>query len=381
MRLIANSSWRLPVRTSSERASGSARTVGGNRIKLYTFRAVSVLVGFTVTFVLGEVALRVAGWSAPGFYVEGRGPIALRPPGRSGGAFPPGVHGELRHYDYAVEFNINRYGFRDSEIEPKRNGEWRIGILGDSFTAGMGVKQQERFADIFSAELRRQRPNITVWNLGAPLCGTACEAEMLDRVSRDYQLDEIVLAFYGGNDVEDNSAWYANITHPSPPADERSVSTKAKDWLREHSRVSTFLWVNGMRAWATFQPPGIYRQTDLDRSWPDTERSLQHLKDIAGVKKLMILYLPAVPEWNDVVWQQMRTRYQTTDDGRNIVRKAVADWSGQHDVAFVDATDWLHKCDSLEACVFPVDPHWNARGHLLVAQGLLSFTDWAEPKQ
>jgi hypothetical protein len=288
------------------------------------------------------------------------------------------VSGELRHYDYVVEFRSNRYGFRDSEIEPKRNGEWRIGILGDSFTAGIGVKRQERFADIFGAELRRHRPNVTVWNLGAPLCGTACEAAMLDRVSQEYQLDEIVLAFYGGNDVEDNSSWHANIIQASSPPSERQLSMRGKDWLREHSRVSTFLWVNGIRAWATFRPPGIYSQSDLNRAWHHTEQSLQHLKTLAGAKRLVILYLPAVPEWNDEVWQEMRTRYHATDEGRNVVRKAVADWSRQHDLLFVDATEWLRKCESLRPCVFPVDPHWNAHGHFLVAQGLLSLPVWAE---
>jgi hypothetical protein len=375
--LIANKSVPLPVRETPGRAGGAARTTDRNRLKPYTFRVVSVLVGFTVALLLCEVALRAAGWSSPGLYVEGRGPITLRNPGRDGGAFPPGVHGELRHYDYSVEWIVNSYGFRDSELVPKGSGEWRIGILGDSFTAGIGVKQPERFADIFGAEIRRQRPNATVWNLGAPLCGTACEAEMLDRLSGDYQLDEIVLAFYGGNDVEDNTAWYANIASPSSPTDDRTFWMRSKDWLREHSRLSTFVWVNSLRARATFKPPGIYSQPDLDRAWPNTERSLERLRAVIGEKKFMILYLPATPEWNDAVWQEMRTRYRTSDGDRHLVRGALANWAREHRVALVDATDWLSKCESLKSCVLPIDGHWNARGHFLVAQGLLSLPDWA----
>jgi hypothetical protein len=99
----------------------------------------TVVFGFALAFSLGEVVVRLGGWVAPGFYFRGNGPIELRVPGKSGGAFPPGVHGEIRHYDYTVECDVNRYGFRDHDPTPKRDGERRIGFLGDSFTLGMGV--------------------------------------------------------------------------------------------------------------------------------------------------------------------------------------------------------------------------------------------------
>jgi hypothetical protein len=378
VRIIANNSLPFPVAQTTGTAA-VAQVSRGHRIKRYAFRAVAIFLGVLMALVLCEVALRIAGWSAPGFYIQGRGPVNLRNSGRDGGAYPPGARGELRHYDYSVQCIVNSYGFRDAEIIPKRPGEWRIGVLGDSFTAGVGVNQSERFADIFRAEIQRRRSDVTVVNLGAPLCGTACEAAMLDRVSRDYQLDEIVLAFYGGNDVEENTAWYLQLNRP--PSDERTVSMKAKDWLREHSRLSTFLWVSGVRAFATFRPPGIYSQTDLERSWADTEQSLKQLKASVGNRKLTILYLPAVPEWSDEVWREMRTRYGVPEEGRHLVRTALARWSRDNQFAWVDATDWLRQCSSVKDCDFPVDGHWNARGHLLVAQGLLGLPYWAEPRR
>jgi hypothetical protein len=325
--------------------------------------------------VLAEIVLRIFGWPAPGFYVNGHGPMKLRSPGQNGGAFPPSATGELRHYDYDVECRVNKYGFRDSEVPPKQPGEWRIGILGDSFTAGVGVKQQERFTDIFREALRRRRPNVTVWNLGAPLCGTACEAEMLNRVDGDYQLDEVVLAFYGGNDLEDNSAWYESESRRSPGEDE-GLTSSAKGWLREHSRVATFVWVNAIRAAATFRPPGVFTESELAREWPDTDRSLRRLQNLIGSRRLTVLYLPSTPEWSEVVWQEVRRRYGTSDEARHLVRNALKEWSNQHSLQFIDGTDWLQKCSSLGECVFPVDPHWNARGQLLVAQGLLTQTTW-----
>jgi hypothetical protein len=350
-----------------------------SRLKHFTFRLLSVGLGIMAALILLEVSLRVAGWPAPGFYVNGAGPLDLRNAGRSGGAFPPNTHGELRHYDYRVECNVNSYGFRDNELVPRRVGEWRIGFLGDSFTAGIGVRQQDRFADVFKSEIQKSQPNVTVWNLGAPSCGTACEAEMLNVVKQSYDLDKIVLAFYGGNDLEDNWAWFADPT--TQVGSQRSLTSAAKDWLGRHSRLATFLWINVIRGWATFRPPGVYNQSELNRLWPDTARSLQDLRKSAGSKPLTVLYLPATPEWNDTVWQLMRSRYQITDENRYLVRDAVAEWSRREGVDFLDATDWLKECQPQSGCVLPVDPHWTASAHLLIAKHLLTEPKWVGTRQ
>jgi len=327
--------------------------------------------GVVFVLVALEIGLRIAGWPTPGFYVNGAGPIELRAPGKNGGAFPPNVHGELRHYDYTVPCNTNSFGFRDAEIRPKQPGEWRIGLLGDSFTAGVGVQQEDRFADIFSAETRKSRPNVTVWNLAAPLCGTACETEMLKSVSSNYQLDEIVLAFYGGNDLEDNNWWYASDDPNRAAAPQPPLASRFRDWVRDHSRLATFVWVQAIRGLATFKPPGIYHKADLDRFWPDTDRSLKALQTTAESRRLTIFYLPSPPEWSDKIWQEMRTRYHLPEDGRFLVHDAVAKWAQEQGIEFIDATPWLHKCQADADFLLPVDPHWTAKGHRLVAQALL----------
>lgn len=340
-----------------------------SRIKVWVFRLVSAVFGFSIALFASEMMLRVAGWPSPGLYVDGEGPIALRAAGENGGTFPPNTRGELRHYDYSVEWNTNSFGFRDPEITAKKSGEWRIGFLGDSFTAGIGVRQQDRFSDLFGAALLKSQPNTSVWNLGAPLCGTACEAAMLTHANQVYQLDEIVLAFFGGNDLEDNAAWFTR-DRAKERTEAAVTSSSPKDWLRQHSRLATFLWINVIRGWATFRPPVTYSQADLDRYWPDTERALRVLQGAVGSRRLTILYLPSQPEWDDEAWRLMRSRYRAAEDARYLVRDAVADWSRREGVQFLDATNWLRQCSPASECIHPVDPHWNAKGHFLVGRGL-----------
>ena len=336
------------------------------------FRVLLLLLGLALGSTVAEIGLRVAGWPAPGFYQDGRGPLALHAPGAEGGAYPRNVSGRLRHYDYDVAWLVNSHGFRERQNQPKSPHEWRIGLLGDSFAAGVGVEQHTRFGDVWYTAIHKQLPNVIMWDLAAPLCGTACEAAILDGVGRQYDLDEIVLAFYGGNDVADNVSWYQSAATPDAGRSTPPVSERIRGWLREHSRLATFTWVHALRGFATFQPPGIYSETSLRNDWPATEQALMGLKEAVGSRPLTIIYLPAIPEWDDAVWRTVQQRYGVSDAGRFVVKQALMAWAQRNAVDFMDATPWLRRCSSAKECTFPVDSHWNARGHLLVGEGLVA---------
>jgi hypothetical protein len=337
-------------------------------VKLWSFRLIAVSFGFFSVLLVAEVALRIAGWSAPGFYVSGHGPLALRSPGVDGGAFPPNVSGRLKNYEYDVEWTVNADGVRERAPQPKSKDEWRIGLLGDSFAAGVGVEEKQRFGNLWIETAVPQTANVTLWNLAAPSCGTACAAAILNHSGQHYDLDEIILAFYGGNDIEDNVEWDQNV--PANDTRRQASLDSAKQWLRENSRVATFAWVNGLRAMATFRPPGIYSEVDLQSEWPHTERALLQLKQAVAVRRLTILYLPATAEWDDSVWQEMKTRYGATEEGRFVVKQAVRRWSAQNSIEFVDATAWLRRCASQAECVFPIDGHWKPHAHAVIAEDL-----------
>jgi len=339
--------------------------------KVWFFRFFAIVAGMGATILVGEATLRFAGWPAPGFYVRGAGPIELRLPGKNGGAFPPGVRGELRHYDYSVECNVNNFGFRDRELVARHPGELRIGLLGDSFTAGIGVREEERFASVFAAAIRERQPNVTVWNLAAPMCGTACEGEMLDAIKGPYDLNEVVLGFYSGNDLQDDEAWYRQSSQTDKGAAPRFDSSRR--WLREHCRLASFIWVNLIRAWTSFEPPGVYAKAALERDWPNTEKSLERVRQEVTARSLTILYLPAQPEWDDTAWQQVRTHLHTSDEDRFVTRDAVREWAANQGISFVDATPWLRPCQPATQCVLSTDPHWTAHGHRLIADGLIDY--------
>ena len=55
--------------------------------------------------------------------------------------------GKHHHYDYDVEYNINSDGFRGTDAAVKEGG---ISIVGDSFSFGLGVNDDETFTSLLN---------------------------------------------------------------------------------------------------------------------------------------------------------------------------------------------------------------------------------------
>lgn len=77
----------------------------------------------------------------------------------AGAATPTTTDGATAHH------SANSLGFREREVEPKRAGIYRIVVVGDSYTWGQGVAEDERFSNVLEALLGRR---YEVLNFGLP---------------------------------------------------------------------------------------------------------------------------------------------------------------------------------------------------------------------
>ncbi len=124
-------------------------------------------------------------------------------------AFTPSVEGwntSLRG-EYSTYIKINSKGLRDTEYSyGKGDNTVRILVLGDSFTAGLQVPEQETFPKVLEAELQRHYPatNIEVINAGVVGYGTDNQLAYFTHEGYKYQPDLVLLAFFTGNDITDN---------------------------------------------------------------------------------------------------------------------------------------------------------------------------------
>jgi len=113
-----------------------------------------------------------------------------------------------RQAEWRTFVRINDHGLRGPEIPYARRGGFRVLVLGDSYTEGLQVAEEETFVRRLEARLRAERPGcrIEVINAGHAAYGTQNELLFYLHEGRKYAADLVLLVFNTENDVLENSA-------------------------------------------------------------------------------------------------------------------------------------------------------------------------------
>lgn len=347
-----------------------------SKLRAVLLRLSLVFISLLFIALLGEIALRVSGWPAVGLYdSSGRLVTGLNPGAKGGRYREMGQTVRIVHYDYDVTYAVNSHGLAEREPAPKAPGEYRISVMGDSFTMGVGVRVEDRYTSRWLNTARDGLgEGVTLWNMGAAGSGTFAQAQMLTGVGAAYQFDEVVLAFYAGNDLFDNELWKL---HGGPEEDPSLGTGRAiRDFLRSNLRLVTFLWYYAERASGAVRNTSAisqYQPGGFDRLWPATSEALDTFRTAVGDRPLTVWYLPSPVESHDVVWEQIKAG-GLPDSARLQILDAVKGWCDAHGVTFVDLTPSISNAP-LAKIQFLVDPHWTAEGHRLIAEGLAAHGD------
>ncbi|HEU4882488.1 MAG TPA: SGNH/GDSL hydrolase family protein [Longimicrobium sp.] len=106
--------------------------------------------------------------------------------------FVPGVKARVPHEGGGYLVRANAAGFRsEHEFTPARPaGAYRVLLFGDSFTAGDGVSNRDRYGDV----LERQVPGVQVFNFGLPGSGTDQQYLAWREMAGGIEHDLLVLA-------------------------------------------------------------------------------------------------------------------------------------------------------------------------------------------
>jgi hypothetical protein len=159
-----------------------------------------------VALLLGEGALRLMGFSYPAFW---------QPDPVAGSALRPGAKGWQREEGLAY-VRINTQGQRDREHElANPHGAYRIAILGDSYAEAIQVDIERTFWSLLPRRLEgcgfAAGRRIETLNFGVSGYGTGHELLTLRARVWQYSPDMVLLAFFPGNDVRNNSRALENL--------------------------------------------------------------------------------------------------------------------------------------------------------------------------
>jgi len=163
-------------------------------------KALLIFASLVIALIICEAGLRLFGIGYPDFFDYD--PYV-------GSKLRPGITGYYLK-EGGGYVSINSDGLRDREHALKHPpNTLRIAVLGDSFAEAMQVNQDEAFWAIMAKDLQGcpqlHGRRVEVINFGQAGFGTAQELLALRHRAWKYSPDAVLLAFFTGNDVADNS--------------------------------------------------------------------------------------------------------------------------------------------------------------------------------
>jgi hypothetical protein len=316
----------------------------------------------------------------------------------------PNAKGRHKTLEYDVEYQINSLGLRDREYSlPKPPGTFRILMVGDSFTEGVGVSAKETFSKQLEERLR-DRPGpmkFEVINAGVASYSPLLEYLYLKEQGLRLQPDLVVLNF-DLSDLHDDITYTARArvdergipigVGPSP--DEHEILPKplipAKDWLKAHVRLYSFVRVRLEPLRDRLADPAdhsgdihrdkyaLLRETYVDgeRSWALTHRYLLLIRDLLqerGIDFWVTVY-PYGHQVHPKEWSSGRRFWQFRPDTvySTWPQEALERWTRVHGIKAINMCPEFRE---VSRTTFPLywayDGHWMPRGHALVADVLL----------
>ena len=306
--------------------------------------------------------------------------------------------------EYVTRVDINSHGLREREIDyEKPPGLRRVLVLGDSFVEATEVAVEEAFPRRLEAHLAAVGgPPTQVLNAGAVGYGTAQEYLLLKHEGVRYQPDVVVLLFFSGNDLADNSTQLdypplraikpyfgldaKGVLHPLPSVPRDPTSDRpgpVRLWLRRESLLFNKLdpdqlgnvpWEPGyirsiVSAYATGPSP------DLEQAWRLTEALLAATRDEAEAAgaRFVLVNVPAPWELDPPFWDRMRAFFDLPAEGWDLdaPNRRLAEIARRRGFAYLDLRPLLHRARTDgPRLYFQIDGHWTSAGHDLAARSL-----------
>lgn len=329
----------------------------------------------------------------------------------------PGAKGTYRTSAFLIDVALNRDGFRDDEpaalpttirfpgnLESTRGPI--VALLGDSFAWGFGVNRGEMFADRVEAAIPRCR----VENLS--VCGYGTDQELLVLKSHPPLRPDVVLVeFAVGNDLDNIlSARAYNLPKPRFLLKEGSLSltgspvprtanwdraarTSLRDFATAHVRL--YAWVRprwgNLRGRAARMMPflrpdkqglrvALLRRSPserVERGWRLAEALLAEIARIAASSgsRTMLLVVPDRIQVEDGLWSAVvkEQGLDPADYDRDLPDRRLAEIGTRLGITIVDPLEALRaRAGAGEDLFVSGDPHWNAAGHRVAAEALVS---------
>ena len=288
-----------------------------------------------------------------------------------------------------IPASTNRHGHRSDDVPlVKGKNVFRILVLGDSFTVGADVGEQ----DTYSSQLQRllnqdSSQRIEVINTGVGGWGPFEYAQYYEHYGRKFDPDLIVLGFFVGNDILETDKGFRNTAILGRRISrEKAIGrlVKLKVWLHVHSHLARLVMLR--------RDDERIEESDCE-VFPDfvlslyRQRAINYREDFPGIRG----------KTERTIWQILRIKKRADEQGipllvvvipdetqiNSTLRKLVFTDSHEYEIDLPQSllTEWFDR-EGIRALdllpTFRADPrclyrntHWTEEGHRLAAEKIL----------
>ncbi len=285
--------------------------------------------------------------------------------------------------EYDTEFNTNSKGLRGPELEkPGEHG--RILGVGDSFTMGYGVEQEETYLTILARELGTPRTPLETVNAGVVGYTPGNSYQYLVNEGLALDPDYLVFQLWVGDDLCAGSS----VGRPRP----YGTLSERKRWryLARKSHLIMFIrdrlrgndvargWLLSRGYLTPFSTPVLLGGSIARRCRGQLRQLREMLVDIetrsrSSDTKLIVLLIPVREQVYTSDWE-LALNYNGLPEDTFVDAEspghAVAEVLEGTGVALVDALDVLRSHDTDTRLYFAWDPHLTPAGHEVIAREL-----------
>ena len=315
-----------------------------------------------------------------------------------------------KEFETHIKINSNKLRDKNYDYE-KPDGIKRIVVLGDSFTEGAQVEENERFTEVLESSLLK---NIQIINTGVSGYGNNQELLFLKNEGMKYNPDIVLVAFCIGNDVSDNmgnvTAWdptqgrpvfilndneltLTNVPVPQKKRENVTSFLRFKRYMARHFHsyafTSTKISMNpnllsffkkiGIAGAIRENPPRkpvLYSNTytpKLHYGWNLTKAILKEIDVVAkeNNSKTLIVLIPNKEQVYKENWDRIKRYYSLNDQNYNLSKPndVLVEFGKESDIPVLDLLpEFREHAKNGEQLYFEIDGHWNANGHKLAAE-------------
>ncbi len=251
-----------------------------------------------------------------------------------GKRFLPGFAGRVfvAECGCEVELRFDREGLRGADRPyAKPPGVKRVALVGDSMVAAVATAEERTLARRLEAQLRASASRATweVMNAGVSSSSTGSELALYREVLARYAPDLVVVLFWAGNDLADNSYELTRAPRLYFDLDESGrlrqlpFAPRASGlaaWLDRWSRL--YVWqkvavrqaLAGLRTARGLEPVElVYAEPEpapVARAWAITAALLRALREETAARgaALAVVLAPAAPQLYDDLWAELAER-------------------------------------------------------------------------